>query len=241
MIKKNAVRSEIIIHAAVEKVWNAMTVPEELNRWYTTECEIDFRVGGTIKMVHGWGAWTEGTITEIVEKERFVFRTGEDAQTAVTLEELGDDVKVTIEYRDLWIGDEGIGITENMAFGTRQFLINAKSVLEEGKDLRATFWPSWLGAFHTSIRPEHADRYGTANGTLVLNVSDQSPAKDGGLLPEDVITAVDDKKIMSYEDLEKAVWGAGPGRTLQLSVLREGKTRRLACRLAAHPKGMVWK
>lgn len=229
MIEKNAVKREILIHASVEKVWRALTVPEELNRWYTEECEIDFRVGGSIKMVHGWGAWTSGTITEIVENEKFVFRTGDDSLTKITLAPEDNEVKVAIEYQGTFFGNEGQGIAENMAFGTYQFLRNMKSVLEEGIDIRPTLWPTTLGVFHTSVRPDHQP----PRGALVLDVPDNSPAKDCGLLPGDIITKAGSETIRSYEDLEYAVWKVDPDQLLELDILRDEQEKKLECRVTA--------
>lgn len=237
MIEKDSVKREIVIDAPIEKVWKALTVPEELNRWYTEECEIVFRVGGRIKMVHGWGAWTSGTITEIVEHEKFAFRTSENELTVTTLTPVKDGVRVSIEYQMPFVGEEGMGMSENMAFGTYQFLKNAKSVMEDGVDLRSTFWPSWLGTFNTAIRPDHGDQYGTSHGTLVLNVSDDSPAETGGLLAGDVITAADEEPVTSYEDLENYVWAVKPGKILKLKVMRDGREKKLECRISTHPRG----
>ncbi|HET7579582.1 MAG TPA: SRPBCC domain-containing protein [Bacillales bacterium] len=237
MIEKNSVKREILIDASIEKVWRALTVPEELNRWYTEECEIDFRVGGRIKMVHGWGAWTSGTITEIVEQEKFAFQTGDHEYTVTTLTPVDNGVKVTVEYRMPFVGDEGMGMSENMAFGTDQFLRNAKSVLEDGVDLRPTFWQSWLGVFNTAVRPDHDEQYGTTYGTLVLDVSDDSPAKACGLLVGDVITSVNGERVASHEDLENCVWSVKPEQFLKLNILRGGQEKQLECQVIAHPRG----
>ncbi|HEU5140542.1 MAG TPA: SRPBCC domain-containing protein [Bacillales bacterium] len=237
MIKKDSVKREIVIEAPVEKVWKALTVPEELNRWYTEECEIDFRVGGHVKMVHGWGAWSSGTITEIVEHEKFVFQTGDDAWTIITLTPADKGIKVSVEYKMPFVGDEGMGMSENMAFGTYQFLRNVKSVLENGVDLRPTLWPTWIGAFNTAIRPDHDEQYGTTYGTLVLNVSDDSPAKDSGMLPGDVITSANGQPVGSYEDLENVVLAVQPDQMIKLNILRGGEEKQLGCRVIAHPRG----
>ncbi|HEX7064355.1 MAG TPA: SRPBCC domain-containing protein [Bacillales bacterium] len=237
MIKKDAVKREIVIEAPVEEVWKALTIPKELNRWYTEECDIDFRIGGHIKMVHGWGAWTSGTITEIVEHEKFAFQTGDDAYTVTTLTPVENGVKVTIEYRMPFVGDEGMGMSENMAFGTYQFLRNGKSVLEDGVDLRPTFWPTWLGAFNTALRPDHDEQYGTTYGILVLIVSDDSPAKTCGLLAGDVITSANGEQVASHEELENVVWSIKPEQFLKINILRGGQEKQLECQVVAHPRG----
>lgn len=44
----DSVKREIFIKASPEKVWKALTVPEERNRWETRKCELDIRIGGTV-------------------------------------------------------------------------------------------------------------------------------------------------------------------------------------------------
>jgi len=235
MIEKNSVQREVVIHADADQVWKALTDPNELNRWYTKECEIDLRLGGKVKMVHGWGAWTEGTITELIDGQRLVYQTGDDSETIIMLREDEDGVRVTIEYRMLFIGDDGIGMSENMAFGTEQFMKNAKSVLETGTDLRFFFWPSWIGLSHTSIRPDH--HLNVEHGTYVLNVPEQSPAYLCGLRRGDIIVEANGKKVKHYEDLETIIWSVKPEDQLTMKVVREGKPIQLACTVAAHPRG----
>ncbi|GEL76746.1 hypothetical protein TMU01_09810 [Tenuibacillus multivorans] len=46
MIKSKTVTRVIWIDASVKKVWRALTRKEELLRWYTWDCEIDFRESG---------------------------------------------------------------------------------------------------------------------------------------------------------------------------------------------------
>lgn len=235
MVEKNSIEREIVIYANAEQVWKALTDPNELNRWYTKECEIDLRLGGKIRMVHGWGAWTEGTITELIDGQRLVFQTEDDSETIISLREEDGGVRVTIEYQMLFIGDDGIGMSENMAFGTEQFMKNAKSVLETGTDLRFFFWPSWIGLSHTSVRPDH--HLDVEHGTYVLGASEQSPSQLSGLRRGDIIIEANGKKVRNYEGLETIIWSVKPEEKLTFKVIRNGKELQLGCRVLAHPRG----
>ena len=44
----NHVKREIVIRTTPERVWKALTDPQERNRWETRYCEIDLKVGGHI-------------------------------------------------------------------------------------------------------------------------------------------------------------------------------------------------
>ncbi|OPA76848.1 hypothetical protein BVG16_16980 [Paenibacillus selenitireducens] len=65
MNSTQSVKRDILIQAPIETVWQALTQPEHLNRWYTKDASVDFRVGGQMKLAHGWGVHTFATITEI--------------------------------------------------------------------------------------------------------------------------------------------------------------------------------
>ncbi|SMF68410.1 Uncharacterized conserved protein [Paenibacillus uliginis N3/975] len=48
-------KREIVIRTTPERVWKALTVPEERNRWETRICLIELKVGGAIELDYGWG------------------------------------------------------------------------------------------------------------------------------------------------------------------------------------------
>lgn len=233
MTETISVTRDIWIEASLDKVWKALTEAEELQRWYTWDCEIDFSEGGSGKYNHGWGAWTSGTFTEIVEREKFVLTTEAGHRTITTLTPEGNGVKVSIEYCMPWMENEQ-QIEENMGFGTYQFMKNLKSILEEGTDLRPTFWKSWIGIKHTSIRPEPNNA--ASQGSKVLSVEYGTPAQEAGLTEGDVITAVNGKDIRSYEELESIITPSEVSRTLSLTVQRNGNKKRVQCETIPYPR-----
>jgi uncharacterized protein YndB with AHSA1/START domain len=68
------VRRELEIHAPRERVWAALTEPEQLLRWFPTKrAEIDLRPGGNA--VLGWDEDVAEAVVDVVEPPgRFVFR-----------------------------------------------------------------------------------------------------------------------------------------------------------------------
>jgi uncharacterized protein YndB with AHSA1/START domain len=74
MAVPDEVRRTIEIRAPRERVWAALTEPEELLRWFPTErAEVDLRPGGAAAFV--WDEGADEAVVEVVEPPaRFVFR-----------------------------------------------------------------------------------------------------------------------------------------------------------------------
>lgn len=229
----NSVKREIIVNAPLEKVWEALTVPEHLNRWYTKKANIDFRVGGKGEMEHGWGSKSEGIFTEIIHLEKFTLESPNgDFKTITHLEELQDGVKVTIEYIVQFMGEEGKATEENMLYGTYQFLKNLKSVMESSLDIRTKMWKSWLGIMHVSsnrIDPS------LTHGCKVIKVVPGSPAHEAGILPGDIITHIEEDLVDGYDSLETIINGRNENSLVHLTVKRSTTTISLPCKVAAYP------
>ena len=64
----------------------------------------------------------------------------------------------------------------------------------------------------------------TPNGALIKNVEKGSPADKAGLLQNDIITMVNNRKISSGDGLADVVRKANPGDVLTLTVYRNGTT-----------------
>lgn len=231
MSDSKSVKRTIWIDASVERVWRALTEKEELLRWYTWDCEIDFREGGTGKYNHGWGAWSKGRFEEIVEFEKFVLRTGEYERTITTLTPEKGGVTVAIEYEIPQLENEH-ATKENMSFGTYQFMRNLKSVIEQNIDLRATFWKSWIGVKHTSVRSDS----GELKGSAVYSVENGTLADKEGIVDGDIIIGINDETINSYEELERKVTQLEPKHPLSLKVRRSGKLKEIRCETIPYPR-----
>jgi uncharacterized protein YndB with AHSA1/START domain len=229
-IEITSVKRDIWVRKSLEKVWRALTDPEQRKLWDAWNAEMDFRINGKVFIQHGWGAVTSSIITEIVEYEKLVLSNEEgDFQNITTLTPEGEGVRVTIEYRMSW-GNIEESLKENMAFGTFRFLQNLKSVLEEGVDLRPTFWPATLGIKHTSFLRDNIQ------GTKVCHVNPDSPTKAAGLLPNDVIISANDQPIQDYEDFEMFLQKGMPGEMVNLGIIRNGQSIQLEAELAAYPR-----
>ena len=135
----DSVRREIFVNVSPDKVWKALTVPEERNRWETRNCELDIRVGGTVSLDYGWGVSYVGTIIELEENRKLVLEGEGEGLTTWTITPQDGGSVVAIEYTGMWSGDYEMMQADNMAFGTYQFMRNLKSVYEKNTDIRVPF------------------------------------------------------------------------------------------------------
>lgn len=61
------IRQQILIDAGVRSVWNAITTPEGITRWWSTGARVDGREGGRVSLTHGEGE-------EMIEERGIVHR-----------------------------------------------------------------------------------------------------------------------------------------------------------------------
>lgn len=225
---KDSIKREIIIHAPLKQVWDALTNPEHLNRWYTKNAEIDFRIGGRGYMNHGWGATSEGIFTEIESMKRFVLQSLDgDFNTITSLEKVDHGVLVSIEYQSSFIGEMNQATSENMLFGTSQFLENLKSVYETGTDHRDKFWKVWIGITHATKEE--------GKGTRVLKVEKGSVAAVAGIKPEDIIVEIDGEEIEGYDSFERTLNEKSLHSTVAITIVRKLEILQVTCLVDAYP------
>ena len=211
----DSVKREIFVKVSPEKVWKALTVPEERNRWETRNCELDIRIGGTISLDYGWGVSYVGTIVELEENRKLTLEGEEKELTIWTITPQDGGSVVSIEYTGIWSGDFEMMQADNMAFGTYQFMRNLKSIYEGNSDLRSRFWRSWIGVLH---RTNPSD----ISGAKVVKIEPNTPA-DGLIEEGDIITIVNGIQTASYDDFEIIVSETEPGKQITLNALRNGQ------------------
>ncbi|HYI21942.1 MAG TPA: trypsin-like peptidase domain-containing protein [Candidatus Limnocylindrales bacterium] len=76
----------------------------------------------------------------------------------------------------------------------------------------------------------------TANGAPPI--VEGSPAQDAGLMPGDIVTAIDGRRIDASQGLDDVLSLYGPGDMLTLSVLRDGETIEVEVTLGTRPAGL---
>ena len=101
---------EILVHAAIETVWNTYNTPEDIVRWntasddwHTTKSSVDLRVGGEFSSRMeakdgSFGFDFAGTYTAIVPRERIEYSFGDRTASVEFLPEAqGVTVRVSFD------------------------------------------------------------------------------------------------------------------------------------------------
>ena len=108
------------------------------------------------------------------------------------------------------------------------FAIPASTAREVVQDLikDGAVQRGWLGVEIQPVTPEIAESLGLTaeKGALVSNAQDDGPAKKAGVAAGDVITAVDGKDVASPKELARIIGGIAPGKPVDVTVWRDGKS-----------------
>src|SRR5436305_12695385 len=104
------------------------------------------------------------------------------------------------------------------------------TLLKDGKIEHAR-----IGIGINDVTPENARFFNVskAEGALVAQVEPNSPGAKGGLKTGDVITAIDGQPVNDSGELQVVVGQKRPGTTIDLDVVREGKTMKVPVTLEA--------
>ena len=93
----------------------------------------------------------------------------------------------------------------------------------------------YLGVKLSELSDEDKKDLGVKGGLKVAEVVEGGPGAKGGVLVDDVITTVDGRAIESMQELAPIMAAAGPGASVKLDVLREGKKKTVTVVLGTHP------
>ncbi len=115
----------------------------------------------------------------------------------------------------------------------------AKRIIAQLKEEK-TVHRGWLGLTYQPVDEQTAKALGLdePRGALVNEVIADQPAAKAGLKAGDVILKVDDKEINEAGDLVKAVAALPPGRTISLTVWRDGKQKSMKATLGERSEQM---
>ena len=109
-----------------------------------------------------------------------------------------------------------------------------KDLIEKGYVSRA-----WLGIGMMPVTENVAERYGLKKirGALVDNVMEESPAEKAGLKKLDIILRVGESEIQKPGDVQNIIALKNPGETVVLTVLRDGKEKKVSVKLGEKETG----
>ncbi|MEP7031345.1 MAG: Do family serine endopeptidase [Pseudolabrys sp.] len=111
-----------------------------------------------------------------------------------------------------------------------------KNVISQLKD-HGSVTRGWIGVQIQPVTPEIAESLGLkkAEGALVAEPQDGSPAAKAGIEAGDVITAVDGTEIKDARDLAKKIGSLAPKTSVKLTVLHKGATKSMTLTLGELP------
>jgi serine protease Do len=96
----------------------------------------------------------------------------------------------------------------------------------------------FIGVYLGNLTPDAARELNLKSnqGAMITQVMRGGPADKAGLKPYDLITAVDGKKISRVEDLINKVADTEPGKSLEATLIRDGKERKVKVTIESHPE-----
>ncbi|TPM93787.1 Do family serine endopeptidase [Mesorhizobium sp. B2-1-3A] len=97
----------------------------------------------------------------------------------------------------------------------------------------------WLGVEIQPVTAEIADSLGLKSdkGTLVSNAQDAGPGGKAGIVAGDVITQVNGKNVDSPKELARTIGAYAPGKSVDVTVWRDGKSQTIKVDLGTLPSG----
>ena len=94
----------------------------------------------------------------------------------------------------------------------------------------------WLGFSVLELTRENRTRRSPRTGIYIDGVFDPSPASRAGIRVGDVLTAIDDQRVLSVADFQKSLYLAGIGATVRLHVSRDGEALELPATIEERPE-----
>lgn len=91
----------------------------------------------------------------------------------------------------------------------------------------------FLGINIVSMDSEIAEQIGVSliEGVYVASLAENGAAIKAGILPDDIIVAVDEQQVKTAPELQELVGRHRPGDTVNLKIVRKGKTKNVNVRL----------
>jgi serine protease Do len=114
-----------------------------------------------------------------------------------------------------------------------------KSVVAQLKD-KGSVSRGWIGVQIQPVTADIADSLGLkkAEGALVAEPQDNSPAAKAGIESGDVITAVNGETVKDARELARTIGGFAPGTSVKLNILHKGSDKVVNLTLGTLPNNL---
>jgi serine protease Do len=136
-----------------------------------------------------------------------------------------------INNRGEWVGVNTLmnGINRGLGFAipSNQAIRIAEEIVAKGQINRP-----WLG-LRAAVEPSFED----PQGVRLAWIQPDSPAERAGLRPGDIIKKVNGSQVKSPPALQRKIWDAGIGKSIELEVERGGRIRKKRLTTLAMPEG----
>jgi uncharacterized protein YndB with AHSA1/START domain len=145
-VRKRSIRKQFYIDASPKKVFRAISEPERLTRWFLHDAKLAPKKGGKYTFVWQGGYSHTGRVVEFVDGRRLTLtwpqfaddskRLGETRLTLAVVKK-GTGSLLRIEHTGFQKNERWIETYAGTHSGWAYFVMNLKSVLEHGHDLRS--------------------------------------------------------------------------------------------------------
>jgi len=227
------VKAETIVEATVQHAYRAFTNGNSLREWLCDVATVQAKVNGRIYLWWRGDCYSSGHFLRLEKNKNIVFRWQSNTDVAPSTVSVNFHEKDTKIYIQLSHDYENGTIPEISQTGWTEHLVNLKSVLETGIDLRLANRPL-LGIIGGSYSQE---KDGTLDipikeGVRIIEVVHGMGAKKSGLQKDDVIVEIAGQQITHDGDtLTDAIRQYKAGDKVEITYYRGHKKKTLKLEL----------
>ncbi|MEO1290987.1 MAG: SRPBCC domain-containing protein [Chloroflexota bacterium] len=229
------------INASAERLYNAFTSRDELNRWFCNTSFVNAQENGHYLVI-----WTQeqysatGQFKEVVENEKLVMSwrstwEGQESEygETLTITFSDDDDGTDVTFYHEGMPEEG---KQSYEWQWNKRLDDLKLYIETGA-LPNIVNRVIIGIYPSAVDEETAEAVGLEAGTYaeVARLVPNYGAEKAGILVGDVITHMNGEKVSSSNPMNMTVADNKPGDEVEVTLVRDGETLTLSMPLSPYP------